>query len=74
MTSAAYTFAGGAEIFGAFMIFMLIAFIYATYTRTGNGINFHPYGRRHTDCPGAKRRGEISGREGIARMSSRGTR
>ena len=74
MTLSAYTFAGGAEIFAGFIVFMFVAFIYATYTRKGLGIDFHPYHRRFTDAPGAQRHSEISGREGIARMSSRGTR
>ena len=66
--------AGGAEIFAAFIVFMLIAFIQSTYSRSGSGITRHPYFRRTTDCPGARAGDAVSGREGIARMTSRGTR
>ena len=65
--------AGGWEIFAAFIVFMLVAFIQATYSRSGSGIGRHPYFRRTTDCPGARSQ-RVSGREGIARLSSRGTR
>ena len=65
--------AGGAEIFAAFIVFMLVAFVQATYSRSGSGIARHPYFRRTTDCPGARSQ-RVSGREGIARMSGRGTR
>lgn len=68
----ALTLAGGAWIFAAFVIFMLVAFIQSTYSRSGSGITRHPYFRRFSDAPGA--RSNVSGREGIARMSSRGTR
>ena len=60
--------------FAIALILMLIGVIYGSYTRGGSGIDHHPYGRRITDAPGARRRAQISGREGIARMSSRGTR
>lgn len=65
--------AGGWEIFAAFIFFMLVAFIQATYSKSGSGIGRHPYFRRTTDCPGARSQ-RVSGREGIARLSSRGTR
>ena len=65
--------AGGWEIFAAFIFFMLVAFIQATYTRSGSGIARHPYFRRTTDCPGARSQ-RVSGRDGIAGMTSRGTR
>lgn len=70
----AITLAGGAWIFAAFIVLFFIAIVYATYTRSGSGIDFHPYHRRYGDAPGAQRKSQISGREGIARMSSRGTR
>ena len=68
------TLAGGAWIFAAFMLFMLVAFIQSTYSRSGSGIGRHPYFRRTSDCPGARAGSDVSGREGIARMTSRGTR
>ncbi len=66
--------AGGAEIFAAFIVFMLVAFSQATYSKSGSGFSRHPYFRRTTDCPGARAGDQVSGREGIARMTSRGTR
>lgn len=74
MTTLAFTLAGGAWIFLAFVLLMFFGLVYETYTRLGSGINHHPYNRRYTDSPGARRRPQISGREGIARLSSRGTR
>jgi hypothetical protein len=70
----ALTLAGGAWIFAAFIVFMLIAFIQSTYSRSGSTIDRHPYFRRTSDCPGARAGDSVAGREGIARMSSRGTR
>ena len=65
--------AGGWEVFAAFIVFMLVAFIQATYSKSGSGISRHPYFRRTTDAPGARSQ-RVSGREGIAAMTSRGTR
>ncbi len=70
----ALTLAGGAWIFAAFVVFMLVAFTQSTYSRSGSTIGRHPYFRRTSDCPGARAGSHVSGREGIARMSSRGTR
>jgi hypothetical protein len=67
------TMAGGAEFFAAFIVFMLVAFTQSTYSRSGNAIARHPYFRRTTDCPGARSQ-RVSGRDGIASMTSRGTR
>jgi hypothetical protein len=74
MTVTALTLAGGSWTFAAFIAFMFVAFTYATYTRGGQGIGFHPYSRSNTDAPGATRPSAVSGREGIAAMTSRGTR
>ena len=70
----AITILAGAWWFAAALVLVLIGVIYGLYTRKGSGIDHHPYARRYGDAPGAKRKSEISGREGIARMSSRGTR
>ena len=70
----AISLAGGAWIFAAFIVFMAVALVIGLYTRTGSGINQRSYTRRYGDAPGAARKSEISGREGIARLSSRGTR
>ena len=70
----AMTLAGGAWIFGAFIVFMAIAIVLTLYTRKGSGINQRSYSRRYGDAPGAKGRSQISGKDGLARMTSRGTR
>ena len=65
----------GAWIFLAFTVVFAIAIMLGLYTRTGSGINNHPYARRYGDAPGAdtdSRR--VTGRDGIATISSRGTR
>ena len=64
---------GGAWYFGAFLIVMLVAVILGVYTLRGSGISQRPYSRRYGDAPGAKGPSVISGRDGVARMSSRGT-
>ena len=75
MTTLAFTIAGGAWYFLAFVLLMFFGgLVWGSYTRLGSGINHHPYYRRYTDSPGARRRPRISGHEGIAAMSSRGTR
>lgn len=69
------TILGGAWIFLAFIILYFFALVYGLYTRTGSGINNHPYGRRYGDAPGADTdRRRMSGKDGLASMSSRGTR
>lgn len=70
----AMTLAGGAWIFGAFIVFMAIAITLTLYTRRGSGINQRAYSRRYGDAPGARGQSTISGRDGLARMTSRGTR
>ena len=66
---------GGAFIFLAFILIMVVALIYGLYTRAGSGINNHPYARRYGNAPGADTdRARVTGREGIASMTSRGTR
>jgi hypothetical protein len=44
---------GGAFIFLAFILIMLVALIHGLYTRTGSGINHHPYATRYGSTPGA---------------------
>ena len=66
--------ADGAWTFMGAMLVLLVGIIYAAYSRSGSGIDHHPYARRYGDAPGARRRPQISGREGIAAMSRRGTR
>jgi hypothetical protein len=65
----------GAWIFLAFIILFGIALMFGLYTRLGSGINDHPYGRRYGDAPGANSDNRrLSGRDGLATISSRGTR
>ena len=67
--------ADGAWIFLAFTLLFVVALLLGLYTRLGSGINDHPYARRYGDAPGADTdRRRISGRDGIATISSRGTR
>ena len=54
MTIAAFTLAGGAWIFLAFVIVFLAAVIYGLYTRGGSGINQRPHGSVYSNAPGAK--------------------
>lgn len=70
----AISLAGGAWIFGAFIVFMTIAIVLTLYTRRGSGINQRSYSRRYGDAPGAKEQSKISGKDGLGRMSSRGTK
>lgn len=67
--------ADGSWIFLASIILLLISLIAGLYTRSGSGIDDHPYGRRYSDAPGADTdRRRVTGRDGIATISSRGTR
>jgi hypothetical protein len=52
-------FAGGAIIFGAFIVVALLVFIHSVYTRRGSGINQHPYMNPYNDTPGAWRKSSI---------------
>jgi hypothetical protein len=64
--------AGGALIFGLFLVVFTAAVIYGLYTRRGSGIDEHPYGNPY-DAASSSRAGGGGGREGIADWS-RGTR
>ena len=66
-------FDNGGLIFLAFLIVFGIALVLGLYTRVGSGINNHPYARRYSDAPVANSN-RVSGRDGIAAISSRGTR
>ena len=66
---------GGWEVFAVFMVVMLLGLVHGLYTRSGSGINFHPYRRSGSNAPGAYNPpSAISGREGIAYLASRGTK
>ncbi len=65
----------GAWIFLAFILLMGLALVLGLYTRTGSGINHHPYGKRYDGAPGANTDNRrVTGRDGIATLTSRGTR
>jgi len=53
---------GGALIFLAFLIVMLIVVMYSLYTRRGSGINPRPWDGSE-GAPGAKGQEELSGRD-----------
>jgi hypothetical protein len=52
--------AGGALIFGVFIVISLFIFIYSVYTRRGSGINQHPYMNPYNDTPGAWRKSSLA--------------
>jgi hypothetical protein len=56
---AAVHFAGGALIFGVFIVVALLIFIHSVYTRRGSGINHHPYMDPYNDTPGAWRQNSV---------------
>ena len=64
--------AGGALIFGLFLIVYLAAVTYGLYTRRGSGIDEHPYGNPY-DAASGSRHHTRGGREGFASLT-RGTR
>jgi hypothetical protein len=64
--------AGGALIFGLFIIGFTLAVIYGLYTRRGSGIDEHPYGNPYDAASGSRHRTR-AGREGVAYWT-RGTR
>jgi hypothetical protein len=68
---------GGDWILVIVLAVTIIALAYGLYTRTGSGIELHPWGRREDDDPqpGAVGPGETSGRdEGEHAAWNRGTR
>ena len=64
--------AGGALIFGLFLLVFTVAVVYGLYTRRGSGIDEHPYGNPY-DAASSSRASVGGGREGIANWT-RGTR
>jgi hypothetical protein len=53
-------FAGGAAIFGAFIVFYFFVIVYSMYTRKGSGINQHPYRDPSGGMPGAHRPSDLA--------------
>ena len=56
------TLAGGALIFGLFIVAFLLAAIYGLYTTRGSGISQRPYNKRYGGAPGAYGASRMSGR------------
>ena len=74
MTLALITFAGGAWIFGAFLVFFTFATIYGLYTTRGSGINQRPYANAYSNAPGAKGASTVGNDRVAAQNLTRGTR
>ncbi len=68
--------ADGSFIFLAFLVIAFFGVVIGYFTTAGSGINVRPYGKIYGGAPGAKGRGEVSGRDPRVRMQdwSRGTR
>ncbi|MDP1846240.1 MAG: hypothetical protein Q8K79_00490 [Solirubrobacteraceae bacterium] len=63
----------GMWMFLAFLVLFFVAICHGYYTRTGSGINQHPYNGTSGDAPGAEIPSTI-GRDVARRDYSRGTR
>ncbi len=66
--------AGGALIFGAFILFYFVVVVYSLYTRRGSAINQHPYRDPYGDSPGAWRQSSLSHDERASIEFARGTK
>ena len=66
--------AGGAIIFGIFIIVYFAVIVHALYTRRGSGINQHPYRDPYGDAPGAWRQSSLSHDERASIYFAPGTR
>jgi hypothetical protein len=67
----------GSLIILAFLIIGFFAIVWSYFTVTGSGIAPRPYGKLYSGAPGAKTRGEVSGKDPQSRPVrewSRGTR
>lgn len=51
--------AGGALIFGLFIVVYFAVVVYSLYTRRGSAINQHPYRDPYGDAPGAWRQSRL---------------
>jgi hypothetical protein len=67
-------FAGGALIFGLFVVGYFLVLVYSLYTRRGSAINQHPYRDPYGDAPGASRASSLSHDERASIHYARGTR
>jgi len=66
--------AGGAAIFGLFIVVYFVAVVYGLYTRRGSAINQHPHFDVHSGAPGASRSSRLDHDNESFAGYSRGTR
>ena len=66
--------AGGALIFGAFIVLYFVVLVYSLYTRRGSAINQRPDNNPYGDAPGAVGRSSLSHDERASIQYARGTR
>ena len=66
--------AGGALIFGLFVVGYFVVLVFSLYTRRGSAINQHPYRDPYGDSPGASRTSSLSHDERASIQYARGTR
>jgi hypothetical protein len=66
--------AGGAAIFGGFIVVYFLVLVYSLYTRRGSAINQRPYNNPSGGAPGARRASTLAHDADRARNWSRGTR
>ena len=74
MSTLAIALAGGAWIFGAFVVLFTLATIYSLYTRRGSGINQRAYANPYTSAPGARGSSTVGNDRIAASNLTRGTR
>jgi hypothetical protein len=53
----------GSLIFLAFLVIGFFAIAWSYFTATGSGINPRPYNKLYSGSPGARTKGEVSGRD-----------
>jgi hypothetical protein len=66
--------AGGAAIFGLFLLVYFVVISFGLYSRRGSGINQHPYSNPYGDAPGASRKSSLSHDDRASIHFARGTR
>jgi hypothetical protein len=66
--------AGGAAIFGLFVVVYFIAVVYGLYTRRGSAINQRPHLDVYSNAPGAARTSRLDHDNESFASYSRGTR
>jgi hypothetical protein len=71
---AAFSLAGGWQVFLGFIVVFLLATIHSLYTRRGSGINQRPYGNVYSAASGARGSSVLSHDESAAARYTRGTR